>query len=115
MERAGDAREVLFKAELPSAQSAPAQGEWIVVAAFEQVEGSNQNAGLVADYETGASATTGPDSKMAGNEKAGSEQPGQITVTRLILRIVPASSIAHSLSTQPDVVPTRNGWLVLQL
>jgi beta-lactamase regulating signal transducer with metallopeptidase domain len=115
MERAGDAREVLFKAELPSAQSAPAQGEWIVVAAFEQVEGSNQNAGLVADYETGASATSSPDSEMAGNEKAGSEQPGQITVTRLILRIVPASSIAHSLSTQPDVVPTRNGWLVLQL
>jgi hypothetical protein len=33
----------------------------------------------------------------------------------LIFRILPASSNADSKSTQPSIVPTRNGWLVLQL
>ena len=60
-------------------------------------------------------AANGPESKLAVNEKAGSQQAGQITITRLILRIIPASSNASSESKQPSIVPTRNGWLVLQL
>jgi beta-lactamase regulating signal transducer with metallopeptidase domain len=114
-ERAEDAREVLLKAELPNAHSMPVQGEWIVVATFEQVESANQNAGLVADYETGAKVASDPESKLAVNEMAGSQQAGQITVTRLILRIIPASSNASSETKQPSIVPTRNGWFVLQL
>ncbi len=114
-ERTEDAREVLLKAELPNARSVPEQGEWIVVAMFEQVESTCGNAGLVADYETGSSAASGPGNKMVANEKAGSQQAGQITVTRLILRVVPADSNANSELMQPAIVPTRNGWLVLQL
>ena len=115
--QAEDAREVRLKAELPDVHSVPAQVEWIVVATFEQVESTSQNAGLVADYETGASANAanGVDGKLAGNERTVSQQQGQITVTRLILRIVPASSISNSESKQPAIVPTRNGWFVLQL
>jgi hypothetical protein len=69
----------------------------------------------VADYETGAKVASDPESKLAVNEMAGSQQAGQITVTRLILRIIPASSNASSETKQPSIVPTRNGWFVLQL
>ena len=114
-ERTDAAHEVLLKAELPNAQSVQAQGEWIVVATFEQVEGANLNAGLVADYETGATATGGPESKPSVHEKAGTQQAGQVTVTRLILRIIPASSVVNSETKQPGIVAMRNGWFELQL
>ncbi len=115
MERAEAAREVLLKAELPNGHSVPVQGEWIVLATFEQVESANQKTGLVADYETGASVAGGSENKMDGNEKAVSPRSGQITVTRLILRIIPASAVVNSETKQPAIVPTRNGWFVLQL
>jgi hypothetical protein len=108
-------RAIQLKAEMPSAQSEPAPGQWIVVAVWEQVQSSNQSAGLRADYETGANASGDGQNKIAGNDDAGSQTAGQFTVTRLIFRILPASSNADSKSTQPSIVPTRNGWLVLQL
>lgn len=122
-------RAIMLKAELPSAQPDVAEGQWIVVATFEQVESSNQNAGLVADYETGANANaaSGEPGKKAGNGQPSTQPAGQITVTRLILRFIPASSISNSVAShgsniaanpafrQPAIVPTRNGWLVLQL
>jgi beta-lactamase regulating signal transducer with metallopeptidase domain len=108
-------RAIQLKAEMPSAQSEPAPEQWIVVAVWEQVQSSNQSAGLRADYETGANASGDGQNKIAGNDDAGSQTAGQFTVTRLIFRILPASSNADSKSTQPSIVPTRNGWLVLQL
>jgi hypothetical protein len=110
-------RVIPLKAEMPSALSDPADGRWIVVAVWEQVQNSNRSAGLVADYDTGAKADSGGDgqNKIAGSGDAGLQTGGQITVTRFILRIFPASSNTNFKPAQPDLVPTRNGWLVLQL
>ena len=134
----GDARAVRgvpLKAEMPSAGSDSAKAQqWIVLTTWEQVQTGDANAGLIADYETGTSAktTAGDPSKLAGNESqlasngnqlAGNQNKidkngqfgpmpaGQMTVTRLIFRFVPASSFP----TQPAIVPMHNGWLVLQL
>lgn len=102
-------RSVLLQAELPSAQSQAIEGQWVIVATWEQLQSSNQNANLIADYEARANVSAD------GKNEAGSELAGQITVTRLILRILPAGSVSDSVSTQPAIVPTRNGWLVFQL
>jgi beta-lactamase regulating signal transducer with metallopeptidase domain len=104
---------MFLNAELPSSQPLPDQEQqWIVLTTWEQVETTHQNAGLTADYETGANANASDvQSKNAGTAQPGQQTASQITVTRLILRIFPA----NSLSTQPALVPTRDGWLVLQL
>jgi hypothetical protein len=116
-------RQVLLKAEIPSKQSAPAQEEqWIVLTTWEQVQISNQNTGLAADYETGANPNATSNNATSNNATSNnatgnqntppSPQPaGQIFVTRLILRIFPASA----LSTKPASVPVRSGWFVIQL
>jgi beta-lactamase regulating signal transducer with metallopeptidase domain len=104
-------RPVMLKAILDGAQPASAQEQqWIVLTTWEQVQTSNRSAGLTADYETGANANATGD-PVYKNGQSSSQPTGQITVTRLILRIFPASSS----STQPALVPTRNGWLMLQL
>jgi beta-lactamase regulating signal transducer with metallopeptidase domain len=103
------ARAILLRAKLSSEQSQSVEGQWAVVTTWEQVQSSNQSANLIADYETGANASTD------GRNEAGSESTSQITITRLILRILPASSISNFVSTQPAIVPTGNGWLVFQL
>jgi hypothetical protein len=121
------ARAVFLKAELPGAESGRVTDEaqetqWIVLTTWEQVEAPNQNAGsghagLIADYETDASADTARAERGVvaadGGQDAqqGVQAAGQMTVTRLILRIFPVSSSYP----QPAVVPMRNGWLVLQL
>jgi beta-lactamase regulating signal transducer with metallopeptidase domain len=112
-------RPVHLKAEMPGAQSDPVQAQqWIVLTTWEQVQTPNQSSNLIADYEiadyeSGASAkaSAGDQTKIAKNGQSGTQLAGQMTVTRLILRIVPASSFP----TQPAIVPMRNGWLVLQL
>jgi hypothetical protein len=115
-------RAVMLKAEMHTAQSAPAERQqWIVVTTWEQVQTLNQNSGvapnsLIADYETEATADAPATSNVADRDATGGvqskAQPGsQNTVTRLTLKIYPAAS----LSTQPTFVPTRDGWFVLQL
>jgi beta-lactamase regulating signal transducer with metallopeptidase domain len=103
-------RPVMLKAELPSPAPAQAQDQdqqWLVITTWEQVQTPNQDAGLTADYETGANsnATNAPSAQPAG------QPAGRIIVTRLIFRIVPASS----LSAQPSSAPMRSGWFVIQL
>jgi beta-lactamase regulating signal transducer with metallopeptidase domain len=129
-------RAILLKAEMPGAAAGRATGrasdeaqatQWIVLTTWEQVEAPHQtaelgDAGPMTDDETGAGATTAQGAEARTGQRAVRPgvhaerhpeiQPGgQITVTRLILRIFPASSI----STGPALVPTRNGWFVLQL
>jgi beta-lactamase regulating signal transducer with metallopeptidase domain len=101
-------RPILLKAELPNSQTAPAQEQqWIVLTTWEQVQTSSLNAGLTADYDSSANA----DATNDANPQPGVQPASEITVTRLILRIIPASS----LSTHPASAPMRGGWFVIQL
>jgi beta-lactamase regulating signal transducer with metallopeptidase domain len=95
---------------------------WIVLTTWEQVQTAQQS---VSDTSN-ASDTTGASETTAGSPQTGNETSsipsrapgqgpsqiaGQITITRLVLRILPAGS----LNSSPAAVPIRNGWLVLQL
>jgi len=101
-------RAILLKAELPGSRTAPAQEQqWIVLTTWEQVQTSSQNSGLTADYDTSANPEA---TNNAGTQPAG-QTANQTTVTRLILRFFPASS----LSTHPASAPLRGGWFVIQL
>lgn len=118
-------RPVLLKADLQDSQTAKAQVQpiaeqrWIVLTTWEQVETSDQNTGLRADYETGANANAASDASAQTSAPGTADknipsrpQPGnQITVTRLLLKIYPAGSV----STQPGASFIRGGWLVIQL
>jgi beta-lactamase regulating signal transducer with metallopeptidase domain len=82
--------------------------QWVVLTAWEQVETSNLQAGLTADYDTGAEDAQ----NKAVARGQGDELPaGQRTVTRLIFRIVPAGSTHGKDAT----AAMHDGWLVLQL
>ena len=78
-----------------SAASNPAmEQQWIVLTTWEEAPGAAQQ---TADNAQAAGAAT---------PQSGS----RVTVTRLILRIIPPDSKA-----QPGTVPLRDGWLVIQL
>jgi hypothetical protein len=90
-------RAVLLKAEMPGAEQAPQAQQWVVLTTWEQV--TNTKAGVPAEYDTGADRTTS------------AEPASRTIVTRMILRVFPASSFF----TQPAVAHVRSGWLVMQL
>jgi hypothetical protein len=99
---------------VPNSNPASAQEQqWIVLTGWEQIQASSQDAGVTADYETGAIASTRSDAqnKDAKSAQPGPQQASHITITRLILRIYPASSI----SAQAATASTRGGWIVFQL
>jgi hypothetical protein len=139
--------ETLLKAEMPdasakdsgaqdvSAQNANAaqnaQPQYIVLAAWEQVQTAPQSSRTIADYDNTAQASTNPATQppnaAAGNHQTASAAP-QIVVTRLIFRIAPASTTQGAKNDskdnsdanpkslqQPTVIPFGNGWLVFQL
>jgi beta-lactamase regulating signal transducer with metallopeptidase domain len=146
--------ETLLKAEMPnsggqdaSAQNANAaqnaQPQFIVLTAWEQVQTAPQASREIADYDNSAAASADPTARQAGaatdNHQTAAAAP-QITVTRLIFRIAPASTAqgtendsgnvsrndsgndsgknsgTNSKSVQqPTVIPFGNGWLVFQL
>jgi hypothetical protein len=104
-------RQVLLKAEMgepepgagemPQAKAERAHAEqWVVFAAWEQVEAPAQAAGVSAGQTSGEASN-----------KPGGKAASRSTVTRLILRVYPASA----LSGLPAAVPTRNGWLIIEL
>ena len=100
----------MLKAELTSSEQAKAQDQeqqWLVITTWEQLQTPNQNAVLTADYETGANSNPANSTSAQPTGQPAS----QIIVTRLIFRIVPASS----LSAQPSSAPMRSGWFVIQL
>jgi hypothetical protein len=87
-----------------------AQEQWIVFTSIEQSGAAGRSAQLTADFDLPA----GEDSVVndsASNDELNDQVRSQITITRLILRIVPPSSF----SAQPDPGSFRNGWLVIQL
>lgn len=109
---------VLLKAEMPNRSAAPShekqvhekQGEqqqWIVMTTWEQLETSSLTTGAVADYDSGARAAADDGTNMQRVR----EPMNQITITRLIFRIVPANSV----STHQAPALVRSGWFVLQL
>jgi bla regulator protein blaR1 len=87
-----------------------AQEQWILFTSVEQSGSSGRRGPLTADFDLPA----GGDSVVndsASNDEWKDPVRGQITITRLILRILPPSSF----SAQPDPGSFRNGWLVIQL
>jgi hypothetical protein len=102
--------------------------QWIVLAAWEEVQTVSRVSAPVADYDTGATtgdavtpleaqksgSAPGENSKNAGEAtgKASNQANNRYTVTRLILRVVPANSASDS--TQPATT-VRGGWFVIQL
>jgi beta-lactamase regulating signal transducer with metallopeptidase domain len=130
-ERTADApKAVMLKAEMP--EPAPAQ-QWVVLTTWSQVEAANQSAGVKADYDTSAApndnATAGDASALPDSQPNPQTKANQITVTRLILRVVPAGAAANfggssksnsvsgqsSTTGQPGTTVIRDGWLVIQL
>jgi hypothetical protein len=101
--------------------------QWIVFTAWEQVESSsseqnqasNQAAGVRQDYDSSPNAEQETSDGKTQIGETNSSATGKITVTRLIFRIYPASSVSGSDSTssadQPAIVPLRDGWFVFQL
>jgi beta-lactamase regulating signal transducer with metallopeptidase domain len=99
-------REELLKAELPSATLQPepapeqhAEQQWLVLTTWEQVQTTEPEPPATEASEQPAGEQPAPVSR---------QNSSQITVTRLILRIIPATS------TSPTM-PLRSGWLVFQL
>ena len=122
-----DTRQVLLKAEMsepePDAkqmeqvqmqqakmqQTGPQQAQqWIVFTTWEQVETPAQTAAVPAHAKSG---TNTAQATGAANNQPSAKATSRITVTRLILRVVPASS----LSGMPAAIPTRDGWLFIEL
>jgi len=105
--------------------------QWVVLAAWEEVQTVSRSTGSVADYDATPVADTSSWNARSAQASAPQgrasirrkKQPGakantgqaanQYTITRLILRVVPADS--NSNSTQPPSESMHGGWLVFQL
>lgn len=96
----------MAEAKLTNLRSKPAaeqqEQQWIVFTSFEQVDTSD---GTAADYDTAQS------SGSTINSQPHNGQSSQVTITRLILRVLPTSSN----SPQLGAAPLRDGWFVIQL
>ena len=126
-------REVLLRAETsdPDAGTAGQDAssgfagrvQYVVLTAWEEVRTSPRNAGMISDYDTGA--TTQPQSANAAMQT--NERPAvRITVTRLIFAVYtidarPASPATGTNPThaedsdRPPAPLPESGWLVFQL
>ncbi len=100
-----------------------AEQQWVVLAEWEEVQTvSRISSSTASDYEANAVADNGAaQTQQANNMTAAGQAAGktpqqnqtssQYTVTRLILRVVPA----NTNSSQPATVAVRGGWFVIQL
>ena len=140
-----------LKAETPSAGNTETaasveQPQYFIFTAIQQVQTIPQNSREIADYDTGETDinSTATQHVTAAGSNRTAEPAQRITITRLILRIAPASFTAvpnpaatkmaaknatapntsHATDTksidtrpvqQPTLIPFGNGWLVLQL
>ena len=105
---------VMLKAEMANTRGQEEQSrregqysgpQWIVLTAWEQIQTSNPSAATKADYNAGAGGDA--------NIQPSGQSTSRITVTRLILRVIPAS--LNPVYPQPGVAAVRDGWLVIQL
>jgi beta-lactamase regulating signal transducer with metallopeptidase domain len=116
-------KEEMLKAEMPSQETntpqvkQPRAQQWVVLTAWEQVQISSRGVAPLSDYDSADECTDQPaaNSRIQPNGQAATQstsQPGtQITVTRLIFRVIPLNSKLN----QPVPLPVRAGWLVFQL
>jgi BlaR1 peptidase M56 len=132
-------RKVLLNAAMPMpAKTAPrAEGtegqEFVVLTTWEAVQTSSPNSRTVADYETDAGdqeqtgreqidqADAQPDTRQPYQSQSDSKHGAQITVTRMILIVYPASA-ATGVQSAPTTgspihrpAPSFGGWLFFQL
>jgi hypothetical protein len=94
---------------------------WEEVQTVQHVSAQNSSTNATSDYDGNAVAEDGAvaEQQQAGvtSGQAASKTPRQnqttsaYTVTRLILKVVPA----NSKSTQPGTGIVRGGWFVIQL
>ncbi len=94
------------------------QQQWLVLTTWESVqttgqETAKQGGNLRADYDAPASASDDGSARptQQASQQAGQQPMNQITVTRLIVRVIPASE----KNQQSTLQAIRDGWLVLQL
>jgi beta-lactamase regulating signal transducer with metallopeptidase domain len=90
-----------------------AQQQWIVFTSVERVGAAGRSEQLTADFDPGVSGDIGDAvlNDSTSNNEWNDQARSRITITRLILRILPPSS----LPAQPDPGSFRNGWFVIQL
>jgi hypothetical protein len=95
-----------------------AEQQWVVLAAWEEVQKVSRLSGAVADYNAdpandAAAPTDSQKNGKTSNEasKAPNQAGNRYTVVQLILRVVPANP--NSNSNQPATF--RDGWFVIQL
>lgn len=111
----------MIKARFDNAQQvSQAAQEWVFVAAWEQVQLPARQAGLIADYDTGTTnAESATQTAASAPEQRSDGAAGQMVVTQLIFRFIPASSVAGhgsgSAHEKAAAAPMHNGWFVLQL
>ncbi len=118
------AREVA-KAEVAGDRVNPApEQQWVVLAAWEEVQTvSRTSSNTASDYEANAVTQDGaaqaerrnnngtPAGQGASTTLHPNHTSSQYTVTRLILRVIPA----NAKSTQSATGAVRGGWFVIQL
>jgi hypothetical protein len=99
-------------------ESKSPQQQWFVLTTWETMqtasqETAKQDDGLRADYDLPVSANEdeGTRSTQRASQQAGQQPMNQITVTRLIVRVIPASE----KNQQSTLQALRDGWLVIQL
>jgi beta-lactamase regulating signal transducer with metallopeptidase domain len=101
---------VMAKAVKPNVlKTDESQQQWIVLTSVDQVVPARLGEQLTADFDPSVSGDTVNDS--ANHDELQDQVRSHITITRLILRILPPSQ----LSSQPDSGSFRNGWFVIQL
>ncbi len=99
-------------AKFAAAQPEQAQEQqWIVFTSWERVETADASTMQPTD-----------DSMQSADSQSLAPVTSRVTVTQLVFKVVPASlteslpsSAKSSQSSQPQSVPLRSGWLVLQL
>lgn len=106
-------RQELLKAEMTVPASLPAQEQqaqgWIVLTTWEEVDTVAASGALQSDTLQSDLAADQQSGQTTGKP---TQQPaGQLKVTQLIFKVVPASSKFHT----PTAVRVRGGWLVIQL
>jgi len=100
--------------------------QWVVLAAWEEVQTVSRTSTGVSDYDASDATTAddeetprqrSDDSKTTGTATSGlqNQAGSSYTVTRLILRVVPANFPANTNSAQPAPGLMRGGWFVIQL
>ena len=87
--------------------NAPQEQSWVVLTTWEEVAPS----ALDAAQSDQASVSSSDPAAEQPAKKFSQQHAGQVKVTQLIFRVVPASSPSHS----PTAIPVRGGWLVIQL